>query len=245
MRPTPSAERPLRWSDLQSYFPPGHVGRSLVPLPDLELLYVRNPKAGSSTLLVWLIRLHTGNLDSTVDNPRTGGHLPKVVDAGRARVLRMLQGEAYRFSFVRDPVRRFESVYWDKLAPVSIRRAERYRALVQRTLGQPVDPDATPTFEEFLSAVEQQDPVTEMDPHWRPQHINLMHPAVSYDRIGRLESFNADLAVIREEAGLPEVPLERRNHKAAMRPSSPYEGRPDLVSRVEQLYATDMELYGY
>lgn len=247
MGPTtqPPPDPQFRWSDLRGYFPQHGLGRVVVPLPDLGVVYVKNPKAGSSTLLVWLIRQHTGDVDSDIQNPRTGGHLPRIKDAGRDRVLRMLQGDAYRFSFVRDPVRRFESVYRDKLAPVNSPRTRHYRLQVQHTLGQPANPEAAPSFEEFLTAVEQQDPIGDMDPHWRPQHVNLMHPLVTYDRVGRLESFDTDLARIREEAGLPEVPMERRNHKSGLRPRSPFEGRPDLVSRVEELYATDMELYGY
>lgn len=235
----------LSWPQLQRYFPTGHTARYLVPMPEHDLLYVKNPKAGSSSLLVWLIRLHTGDTESEVHNPRQGRQLPNVRDVGRRQVLRMLAGDAYRFSFVRDPVRRFESVYWDKLAPQGARRAGRFRAMVQGTLDLPIDPESTPTFEQFLSAVEQQDPISEMDPHWRPQHVNLMHPVVTYDRVGRLESFERDFAQIREEAGLPDLPSERRNVKSHNRTGSLYDGRADLVSRVEELYATDMELYGY
>jgi hypothetical protein len=84
-----------------------------------------------------------------------------------------------------------------------------------------------------------------MDAHWRPQHRNLFHPLVTFDRIGRLESFEADFARIQEEAGLPEVPLEQVNANPRSDRRSVYDGRPDLRSRVEQLYAKDMELYGY
>ncbi len=101
------------------------------------------------------------------------------------------------------------------------------------------------TFEAFLDLIEQQDPLTEMDPHWRPQHVNLLHPLVHFDRIGKLETFAADLELIRQEAGLPPAPLETRNVSRRPREGSVYDGRPDLVRRVQQLYALDFELYGY
>ena len=64
--------------------------------------------------------------------------------------------------------------------------------------------------------------------------------------MGRVESFDADLERIREEAGLPHVPLEVKNTSRSSKSSdSVFDGRPDLVRRVEQLYAKDFELYGY
>ena len=152
----------------------------------------------------------------------------------------MLSGKAYRFSFVRNPLRRFESSYWDKIV-----LSANWRPKVQKTLGLPLDKSASLTFEQFLSAVEQQDPMGEMDPHWRPQNVNLMHPLVTYDRIGRLESFAADLEAIRDEAGLPDVPYEHRNPSKHRSVDSVYDNRPDLVRRVEKVYADDFELYGY
>ena len=84
-----------------------------------------------------------------------------------------------------------------------------------------------------------------MDPHWRLQHANLMHQLITLDHVGRLETFAADHDHIREAARLPQVPLEVRNTSRRSSTYSVYEGRPDLVRRVEQLHATDIELYGY
>lgn len=241
VRPTPQT-----WQELQAYFPGSlRMGTFLRPLPDHNVLYVKNPKAGCSTVMVWLDRIHTGEHDSEFTNIHRNHRLPSIADVGRARVLRMVQGDAYRFTFVRNPVRRFESVYRDKLASSSVHRTQAFRRRIQRTLGLAEDPTSAPSFEQFLEAVEQQDPLTQTDPHWRPQHLNLMHPVLTYDRIGRLESFDADLAKIRDESGLPDAPYRTRNASSGGRGASVFDGRPDLVTRVEQLYATDMELYEY
>ena len=56
------------------------------------------------------------------------------------------------------------------------------------SLGAYLDPDTVVSFEQFLSIVEQQDPVTDTDSHWRPQHIDLIHPLVTDDHVGRLET---------------------------------------------------------
>lgn len=242
----PVQPSPETWQDLQAYFPGSlRIGTFIRPLPDHNVVYVKNPKAGCSTVMVWLDRIHTGEYDHEFTNIHRQHRLPMAWDVGRENVLAMLRGEAYRFTFVRNPMRRFESVYADKLASPLVDRTQAFRRRVQLTLGIPEDPHSIPTFEEFLTAVEQQDPITGMDPHWRPQHINLMHPLVSYDRIGRLESFDADMAKVRDESGLPDVPYRTRNASSGGRGASVFDGRADLVTRVEQLYATDMELYGY
>jgi len=225
---------------MRQYFPGRPMARYLRPVPEHGVIYVKNPKAGSSTIMVWLDRLHTGEYDSELQDMHKDHHLPTVHDVGRSEVLRMLSGTAYRFSFVRDPLRRFESVYWAKMV-----YSHRWRKNIPAALGLDISPDTVVPFEQFLSIVEQQDPVSEMDPHWRPQHVNLMHPLVIYDHVGRLESFEADIEHIREAAGLPLVPLEARNTSRRTETESVYDGRPDLVRRVEQLYATDIELYGY
>jgi hypothetical protein len=141
---------------------------------------------------------------------------------------------------VRDPVRRAESAYLDKVA--NLGRRPRWRLLVQRTLGLSEDPDHSPTFEQFVAALEAQPPL-EQDAHWRPQHLNLMHPLIDYDMVGRLETFDADLARVRELAGLPEVPLQVRNERPPT--ATMFDGRPDLLRRVREVYARDFDLYGY
>lgn len=224
---------------LRRRFPDTNLSNHLRPLPEHGVIYVKNPKAACSTILVWLDRIHTREFDHEFTNVHKPHRLPAVREVGWRRVSRMLSGEAYRFTFVRHPLRRFESAYWDKNV-----HSVRWRPEVQRALGLPEDEGSSLTFEQFLDAVEQQDPVTEMNGHWKPQHVNLMHPLVSYDRIGRLESFSEDLERVREEAGLPRVPLQVRN-VSKHRGESVYDGRPDLVRRVEAIYATDYELYGY
>jgi hypothetical protein len=228
----------LTWQSIEGYFPHSRPGNHILTVPEYSLVYVKNPKVASSTVVVWLDRLHTGDLDFDLQKVHTEHRLPPLAEVGRPRVLELLGGAGYRFSFVRHPVRRFESVYWDKMV-----RHRRFRLQVAGGLG--MSGETPPTFEEFLGAVEQQDPVGGMDPHWRPQHVNLLHPLVAYDHVGKLETFASDLERIREEARLPDIPVVSRNVSPRQRPESVYDGRPDLVQRVEKLYAEDFELYGY
>lgn len=150
----------------------------------------------------------------------------------------MLSGDAYRFTFVRDPVRRAESAFRDKILNTA---DEEYRSKVREALG--LAPDAPVTLDVFVDALEAQEPL-EMDAHWRPQHLNLMHPLITYDHIGRLESFAEDLAHVRETCRLPDVPVAVRNTTGG-RGAGPLDERPDLLRRVRKVYARDYELYGY
>lgn len=230
----------LSWSVITDYFPNVQPSTYLKPLPEYGVVYVKNPKAACSTLLLWLDRIHTGDPDFTPKNIHKETRLPTIADVGRRRVVRMLSGAAYRFTFVRDPRSRIESAYWDKMV-----RSPQWGRRALARLPLEVPEGSTPTFEQFLDAVERQDPLTDMDPHWRPQHLNLLHPYVTFDRVGHLESFQSDLDRICEESGLPLLPAEPRNRSQRRKTRSVYDGRPGLLRRVEELYATDMELYGY
>lgn len=226
---------------LRDYFPDGGFGGRVQPLPEYGCIFVKNAKAATSTVMLWLHRMHTGDHDWTPElNIHREHKLPRPQEVGWPTVAGMLSGEAFRFAFVRDPVRRAESAYLDKVA--TLERRPRWRLQVQRTLGLAEDPDHAPTFEQFVAALEAQPPL-EQNAHWRPQHLNLMHPLIDYDMVGRLETFDADLARVRELAGLPEVPLEVRNERPPT--ASMLDGRPNLLRRVREVYARDFELYGY
>jgi hypothetical protein len=226
---------------IRDYYPTGGLARRLQPLPDYRCIYVRNAKVATGTTLLWLHRIHTGDYDFTPKRSIHAEHeLPRVADVGWEEVVRMLNGDAFRFSFVRDPVRRLESAYLSKVA--RLRRRPR-RAALQEILGLPKDPHEELTVEQFIAALEMQDPVR-MDVHWRPQHLNLMHGLIEYDLVGRLETFAADVARIREATGMPDAPIEARN--VSKRPAAGLlDGRPDLLRRVADIYARDFELYGY
>lgn len=233
--------RPLTEAALRDYFPDGQFANRLQPVPGRGLILVKNAKVATSTLLVWLNRIYTGDHQFVPERSAHHEHqLPSADDVGLDEVARMLSGEAFRFAFVRHPMRRVESAYQHKIMRST--HTDHYRNLIRRALGIKRNGEPVP-FGQFVAALEQMEPI-EMDPHWRPQHLNLMHPLVEYDHVGRLESFADDLEVIRRRAGLPEVPLEVRN-VSPQREESLFVGRPKLRRRVRRLYARDFEIYGY
>ncbi len=183
---------------MRKYYPRGRFDFRLQPLPDYGCIYVKNAKAGTSTIMLWLHRVHTDDHGFTpARNIHREHAIPRTTEVGWRRVCRMLDGEAFRFSFVRDPIRRVESAYRDKVAGAPDVDGNRV-AKLRRVLGI----TGPLTFDHFLGALELLDPL-DMDPHWRPQHLNLMHPLVEYDLVGRLENFAADLARCRRRPASP------------------------------------------
>jgi Sulfotransferase family len=217
----------------------GRQRAKFVLLPEHHVVFVKNAKAGASTIMLWLHRIHTGDYSQKPPRNIHDNHaMPRVNELGWDRVAGMLDGGAFRFGFVREPVRRFESAYLDKIERTT---NERWRNEVRRVLGLPED--APVGLDEVVDALTGQD-ARELDAHWRPQHLNLVHPLVKLDFVGRLESFDADLATLRELAGLPDAPVTVRNVTRRSK-GGVLETRPDLDRRVRQIYAADSELYGY
>jgi sulfotransferase famil protein len=225
---------------LRAYYRGQRFGNRLLSLPDYGCTYVKNPKAACSTLTLWLHRIHLGDPAAQIRGGIHSNHrVPTADDIGWDEVARLLSGDGVRFTFVRHPVSRAESVYREKLLVHGVRRVA-----VQRILGLPEDPESVPTVDQFVAALEAEEPLV-MDPHWRPQYLNLLHGLVEYDVVGQLETFDVDLARVRELAGLPDVPVERVNVTPSTRSGNVFDDRPDLMRRVEAIYAMDFELYGY
>lgn len=231
-------KQPVTWRAMREYFPHRVLANHVHALPEHGIVYVKNPKAACSTVLLWLDRIHTGEHYFSPGNVHTDNRLPRAQDVGRRRIARMLSGEGYSFTFVRDPMRRFQSAYLDKIV-----NAKRWREQIQTALGEEPDPERAVSLDDFVTGIERQDPIGEMDPHWRPQHINVMTSLITYDHIGRIETFDADLEIIRRAAGLPLVPVEVRN--VAKKPGGILDDRPDLEERVRAIYAKDFEIFGY
>jgi len=236
----PDVAKPtVTWAEMRAYFPHRPLADHVHALPEHGIVYVKNPKAACSTVLLWMDRMHTGDHDFSPRNVHADNRLPKVREIGRRRIAQMLSGEGYSFTFVRDPLRRFQSAYVNKIVD-----STRWRRQIQAALGEEPDEERPVSLDDFVTGIERQDPISEMNPHWRPQHVNVMTSLIQYDHIGRIETFDADLEIIRKAAGLPLVPVEVRNvAKAPI--DSIFADRPDLEERVRAIYADDFEIFGY
>jgi hypothetical protein len=99
--------RPLTLHDLRAYYPHNRgFARRIQAVPELGCVYVKYAKAATSSEMLWLHRAVTGDVSFDPHNIHLENALPTAKDVGWPRVVEMLNGAAFRFSFVRDPIRR-------------------------------------------------------------------------------------------------------------------------------------------
>jgi len=103
--------------------------------------------------------------------------------------------------------------------------------------------DYCPTFEEFALSVCTQDHAA-MNPHWRPQALNLSTGRISYDFIGKMERFDADWAEVARLTGLPDVASQSGARTQLWSTEKPtYSARS--ASAVREAYSVDYETFGF
>ncbi len=164
-----------------------------------KYMYVETPKVGCTTIKSLLIRaeldrdfefsddehVHRRFL-SPLLNPRQVGEFSS-----------FLQGNVFKFCFVRDPYSRLLSNYLDKIANPNAWR-DRMALKISAQLGIAF-PDIT--FAQFVDAVVRQ-PVEEMDTHWRTQYFQTFQETIKYDFVGRFETFKEDLRQVCSKVGI-------------------------------------------
>jgi hypothetical protein len=168
--------------------------------PHRPLSYVLNPKAACTLALHFLYyvnhnyryfdlaRIHF----STIALHRLQG---MELDARLLNTFYRLSPE--RFSMVRDPLRRFVSVFRDKIFVGVDSAYIEFRDVLTSNHGIDLSPEADPAqsclaFARWLGGIKDQKSI---DPHFRPQHLNLaIGSRFTLDTILRLEDRDAVLA---------------------------------------------------
>jgi sulfotransferase famil protein len=149
-------------------------------------------------------------------------------------------GSMFRFSFVRNPYSRVLSCYLEKIA------GEQWlRELRLPRLG--FAPDEHVSLAAFLERVADQ-PMAEMDIHWAPQAVLLSLGRVTYDFLGRFESFHADLSAVIARVGFdaPEHLLHQRSAHTTNARDKVMEYYDDRTLRlVRHIYRADFDRLGY
>ena len=214
--------------------------------PDGKLVFIKNSKAGCTTI-AHLIYLHeTGKVAPGIIH-----HESETLVQGRENWQRNLRaltsGKAVSFSFVRQPLARAVSGFTDFFVERRNPEAPPHVAAIE-SFGFSLRDDLGYRFDVFLDYVARSlalSPV-ETDRHWRPQVLNLGRPDFRLRFVGKLENLRADLAKVSEMAGM-DLPMpeglarEKRNRSGdpGFRPN------PEQVRRVEDIYAADYEAFGY
>jgi hypothetical protein len=119
--------------------------------------------------------------------------------------------DTFKFVAVRDPYARLAGAY-DHLIrpnrPYFVKLIRLAAAEQEVTLGDTIG------FEEFVRVVAQQ-PVGDMDAHWRPQYHEGRFDHIRFDFVARSEAMPADLIYALERIGAPEQLIDKAGTVAA------------------------------
>ncbi len=212
--------------------------------PELGFIYHHNAKAASTTTTRLLHEL----LSRRRAVEGTGSLLSG--PAHWREIIPVLNDPAtYRFTFVRHPVARAVSTFNNFFVEQQNAYTRRYRFATRRA-GIRLGDASHGNFDRFLDLSEEL--LTEhpdiCDLHIRTQVRNLFIDDLRYRRIGRMETFAADMAKILGDIGLAQWSEEslfdvRENaSRSVARFRHPSQRQ---VDRLLRLYAEDFDLFGY
>lgn len=203
---------------------------TLVWATNMPIIYVNNPKAGCSTMKTSLRMAqasmpHLSHLNTAeTPNDQDGLLRHRGLRANASR-------ERFVISCVRNPYTRALSGYLDK---VHGRPYAEYRTLHHRPVGD---------FEDHLEALNGYTP-DRMEPHLRPQHINLNFPSVHYDALFYLERLHFFQRFLERFA--PGYAIdEYRPHTTSAGSKLPQYYTSRAIELARKIYRQDFELFGY
>jgi hypothetical protein len=111
--------------------------------------------------------------------------------------------KCFKFVIVRDPYTRLASAYKDKIRMETKLRAKFWLNIIKEAaLEQGIKLSPEPTFEEFVHVVSQQ-PIEQMDSHWRQQYFEGRFGIIKYNFVGHVEMLHSDLPYILEQIDAP------------------------------------------
>jgi hypothetical protein len=148
---------------------------------------------------------------------------------------------AFIFTFVRNPFQRIVSAYLNKVVKQS---DEVWSSFAGR---QSIDPKIPISFDEFVELLAGV-PAEESDPHWRPQHLNILYPFVQPNLLADLEYLDSEMPKVLAHLlpnTAPKVFQARSHHTKARVEWRSYFADASTVGRTLQIYSADFEAFGY
>ncbi|MBN2905501.1 MAG: sulfotransferase family 2 domain-containing protein [Rhodobacteraceae bacterium] len=206
--------------------------------PEDGFFYNRVPKAANSTIARMLAK------HSSFCRPVPGkgdmGRMLRPQLMRRAHVASLATDAVFKFTIVRNPFARVLSAYRSKIEladnPVRLRR-------FATMLG--ADPDTRPDFTTFCRFLDNGG--VWRDAHWAPQTELMLLPLDMFDHIGRVETLEADLALIERRLWGEDAvhPLERVGKRTDSGESLARYYTDEAHEIVARLHAQDFLRLGY
>ena len=154
----------------------------------------------------------------------------------------LVDGDIFKFCFSRNPYSRLGSVYLEKICG---NKQQKRQVLIH--LGKdPSDLTQNISFDEFVNAVCEQ-PIANMDPHWRVQYYQTFQHLINYNFIGNIESISSDLHFVLKKINRNyECYLTgERRHSTGSKDHMFDLYSPSLVKMVQNKFSKDFEFFGY
>lgn len=208
-------------------------------------VYVQTPKVASTTLKARLAELECRGSNVKWDKlpnhptPEQSVHVRPFQLPDEMLDDALFGHRFYRFAFVRDPFRRVLSGYLDKIKgnPEAGKFVSKMRVPTNGVIG-------FDDFLEFLYSTRSNSGGWNV--HWRPAYLLLRPDLIPYDKIGKLESFDADFNEIGSRIGVKlDATITRTAHK-----TTPQQGQETYYSDraiqiVQEVYRQDFEAFNY
>jgi len=202
-----------------------------------NIIYLNNPKVGCSTIKtnLWNI-LAPGTLEASANV-----HNIKKSPFSNTMTPRSWITSANIFTFVRNPFTRAVSAYMNKIQ----RKNDDSWSKFSDQYG--LAKDSTISFATFIDIIAN-NPVETLDPHWRPQHVNLMYPFIQPNFIGYLEDMDAQLPQVLSRylnTQIADTPRRSVHKTAANEKFQTFFDDPGVVRMFMDLFGPDFTYFGY
>lgn len=221
--------------------------RNLILSHDRRFLFLRNQKCActQTTQLLYAYGNHGQTYPGNVHRADRGilaarYRWPEIKPVFEAHM-------SFFFTFVRDPETRAHSAFRNFFVDQKNIARHKHMKPMQAHGYDPAKGDEY-NFDVFLEYVAHSFEVDRFntDSHWRLQVDNIAFHDISFDFIGRVENYEADIRHVFEAGGAPGFPpehllAERHNRSgAAATPVTPAQR-----ARIRLLWAPDYEAFGY
>ena len=208
-------------------------------------LFTETPKVACSTVKTVLQRMELDDpqfFREEFEDIHHRSFSPLIRPVQIANLDRLLKSSIFKFCFVRNPYSRLLSAYLEKICGNKSQK----KAILEALGKSGEDLTQSVSFSEFVQLICNQSD-EEMDPHWRPQYQQPFQKGITYDFVGKLESFPEDLhdALSKINRDFAKYLGHEKRHATGAKEHLKKYYTAELIEMVKRLYRDDFEFFGY